>query len=170
MSELNEILLWHAGQYPAMQPQDVVKLIYQNEFGCEHLIGDQAGMLEYLKREIAENAQRKVERRWDEIGSGLVRLHLAGLKEQDAEAIFDAMRQTAAQHSGSEDSFQSKLKEMRRLCQEEKLPFDEQTLDVWLAGYPGGPVHHSDLFRHQYHPAYRVVLRSLAAAMSDQNS
>ena len=43
-------------------------------------------------------------------------------------------------------------------------------LDAWLAGYPGGPVHHSDLFRHQYHPAYRVVLRSLAAAMSDQNS
>ena len=27
-------------------PQDVVKLIYQNEFGCEHLIGDPAGMLE----------------------------------------------------------------------------------------------------------------------------
>ena len=107
-------------------------LIYQNEFGCEHLIGDPAGMLEYLKREIAENAQRKVERRWDEIGSGLVRLHLAGLKEQDAEAIFDAMRQTAAQHLGSEDSFQLKLKEMRRLCQEDKLPFDEQTLDAWL--------------------------------------
>ncbi len=116
MSELNEILLWHAGQYPTMQPQDAVKLIYQNEFGCEHLIADPAGMLEYLKREIAENAQRKVERRWDEIGSGLVRLHLAGLKEQDAEAIFDAMRQTAAQHLGSEDSFQLKLKEMRRLC------------------------------------------------------
>ena len=164
MSELNEILLWHVGQYPTMQPQDAVKLIYQNEFGCEHLIGDSAGMLEYLKREIAENAQRKVERRWDEIGSGLVRLHLAGLKEQDAEAIFDAMR-----HLGSEDSFQSKLKEMRRLCQEDKLPFDEQTLDAWLASYPGGPVHHSDLFRHQYHPAYRVVLRSLAAAINDQN-
>ena len=169
MSELNEILLWHVGQYPTMQPQDAVKLIYQNEFGCEHLIGDSAGMLEYLKREIAENAQRKVERRWDEIGSGLVRLHLAGLKEQDAEAIFDAMRQTAAQHLGSEDSFQSKLIEMRRLCQEDKLPFDEQTLDAWLASYPGGPVHHSDLFRHQYHPAYRVVLRSLAAAINDQN-
>lgn len=169
MSELNEILLWHVGQYPTMQPQDAVKLIYQNEFGCEHLIGDSAGMLEYLKREIAENAQRKVERRWDEIGSGLVRLHLAGLEEQDAEAIFDAMRQTAAQHLGSEDSFQLKLKEMRRLCQEDKLPFDEQTLDAWLANYPGGPVHHSAVFRSQHHPAYRVVLRSLAAAMSDQN-
>jgi hypothetical protein len=79
------------------------------------------------------------------------------------------MRQTATQHLGSEDSFQSKLKEMRRLCQEDKLPFDEQTLDAWLANYPGGPVHHSAVFRSQHHPAYRVVLRSLAAGMSDQN-
>lgn len=66
VSELNEILLWHAGQYPVMQPQDAVKLIYQNEFGCEHLIGDPAGMLAYLKREIAENAQRESGRCWDE--------------------------------------------------------------------------------------------------------
>ena len=105
VSELNKILLWHAGEYSAMQSQDAVKLIYQNEFGCEHLIEDPSGMLAYLKQEITENAQRKVERCWDEIGNGLVRLHLAGLKEHDAEAILDAMRQTAAQHSGSEDSF-----------------------------------------------------------------
>ena len=170
MSELNKILLWHAGQYPAMQPQDAVKLIYQNEFGCEHLIEDPSGMLAYLKREIAENAQPKAERCWDEIGNGVVRLHLAGRKEHDAEAILDAMRQTAAQHSGSEDNFQSKLKEMRRLCQANKLPFDEQTLNAWLAGYPGGPVHHSAIFRSQHHPAYRVMLRSLAEALRNQNS
>ena len=38
MEELKQILQEHAKRYPLMQPRDVVKLIYQNEFGGGHLI------------------------------------------------------------------------------------------------------------------------------------
>ncbi|MCH1939745.1 hypothetical protein [Holdemania massiliensis] len=162
MSELTDILLWHAAHYPSMQPQDAVKLIYQNEFGCEHLIGDSQGMLEFLKQEIEANSDRHRGRPWDELGSGLVRLHLAGLKPIQAEAIFDAMQQTAQLHQGREVSFQMKLKELESLTQLGKMPFDERTWKAWLTNYPGGSVHHSDIYRRQEHPAYRVILQAYA--------
>lgn len=160
MSELTDILLWHAAHYPAMQPQDAVKLIYQNEFGCEHLIGDAQGMLGFLKQEIEANTDRPRVRSWDELGNGLVRLHLAGLKPTQAEAIFEAMLHTAQRHQGREAAFQMKLKELENLAQRGKMPFDELTLKSWLTNYPGGSVHHSDVYRHQENPAYRVILQA----------
>ena len=39
-SELHDILLAHAERHPSMQACDLVKLVYQNEFGCGHLIPD----------------------------------------------------------------------------------------------------------------------------------
>ena len=35
---MKEILLAHLKQYPQMQLQDVVKLLYQSEFGGGHMI------------------------------------------------------------------------------------------------------------------------------------
>ena len=45
MEELKVILITHANRYPLMQPQDAVKLIYQNEFGGGHLIRDEEACL-----------------------------------------------------------------------------------------------------------------------------
>ena len=49
MEELKVILITHAKRYPLMQPQDAVKLIYQNEFGGGHLIRDEEACLNYLR-------------------------------------------------------------------------------------------------------------------------
>ena len=49
MEELKAILIAHAKRYPPMQPQDAVKLIYQNEFGGGHLIRDEEACLNYLR-------------------------------------------------------------------------------------------------------------------------
>ncbi len=51
---LEDILLQHFAQYPKMEPQDAVKLIYQQEFGPEHMIQDAAKSLAALKMEIAQ--------------------------------------------------------------------------------------------------------------------
>ena len=48
MEELRSILLAHARRYPAMAPQDGVKLVYQNGFGGGHLVTDPAQSLERL--------------------------------------------------------------------------------------------------------------------------
>ena len=54
MEELRAILIAHAKRYPLMQPQDAVKLIYQNEFGGGHLIRDEEACLNYLRREYTD--------------------------------------------------------------------------------------------------------------------
>ena len=51
MEELRSILLAHVRRYPAMAPQDGVKLVYQNEFGGGHLVADPAQSLERLRAE-----------------------------------------------------------------------------------------------------------------------
>ena len=51
--ELLNILKDHLQRYPQMQPQDVVKLLYQNEFGPGHLISDPLVCLNRLKDEYA---------------------------------------------------------------------------------------------------------------------
>ena len=51
MFELEQVLKSHAEKYPAMQPVDAVKLIYQNEFGGGHLIRDEEMFLNYLRQE-----------------------------------------------------------------------------------------------------------------------
>ena len=46
---MKEILLAHLKQYPQMQLQDVVKLLYQSEFGGGHMITSHEKSLERLK-------------------------------------------------------------------------------------------------------------------------
>ena len=50
MNELKDILLEQIRLHPAMGAGDLVKLIYQNEFGCGHLIDDPARALDRLKK------------------------------------------------------------------------------------------------------------------------
>ena len=50
MNELKDILLEQIRLHPAMGAGDLVKLIYQNEFGCGHLIDDTARALDRLKK------------------------------------------------------------------------------------------------------------------------
>ena len=50
-AELSQILSEHSRRYPLMEPVDVVKLVYQNEFGGGHLVTDVEGSLKRLRDE-----------------------------------------------------------------------------------------------------------------------
>ena len=49
---MEQILRSHFARYPAMTPQDAVKLLYQSAFGPGHLIADPAYALRRLEEEI----------------------------------------------------------------------------------------------------------------------
>ena len=72
MEELKDILIAHAKRYPLMQPRDVVKLIYQNEFGGGHLIRDEQACLNYLRREYDSITKKPNALLYEEIGNGIV--------------------------------------------------------------------------------------------------
>ena len=164
MFELERILRQHADCYPLMQPTDAVKLIYQNEFGGGHLIRDEKSCLGYQRRDYAALEKNANAPLTEEIGNGILRVNLAAVQAQDLERLGKVFIRSAMDHTGTLDSFLQKLEVLRQLTREGVFCFDMQGLEAYLcpyekAGYP--MVSHSETYRQNYHPAYRVVLEKL---------
>ena len=161
--ELDSILRCHARRYPLMQPNDAVKLIYQNEFGGGHLIRDEESCLHYLRKEYAGIQKDPNAPLCEEIGNGILRVYLTAAREEDLERIGKNFIRSAALHTGSLETFLQKLNVLRRLAGEGVFSFDAEELETYLAQYAqaGYPmVSHSEVYRQHYHPAYRVVLET----------
>ncbi len=158
--ELADVLRIHALRYPLMQPQDGVKLIYQNEFGGGHLIADPDRAIAYLHREYAQIEKNSEFVAEESIGNGIYRIHLQSLNREDVEELGQAFLASAKTHTGSMEVFLEKLEILRRLTGENAFCFSLEELDEYLteykkAGYP--MVSHSEAYRNAYHPAYRIV-------------
>ena len=163
MNTLSEILKIHAARYPKMQPTDAVKLIYQNEFGGGHLIKDEQACLAYLQKEYEATEKDASIPSWEDIGNGIVRVHLAPLPERDLAGLGQAFIRSAQKHRGSLPGFLKKLDILRELTKAGVFSFNSEQLNAYLAeyeamGYPA--VSHSDPYREAYHPAYRIVCKA----------
>lgn len=165
MNNLKQILIAHARRYPLMEPTDAVKLIYQNEFGGGHLIRDEAACTAYLKQEYSSVIQETDAPLTEDIGNGMVRVHLKALDANcyAPDALAADFIRSANLHTGSRESFLVKLDVLREAVREGHFAFPPEELECYLqayaeAGYP--MVSHSDAYRRAYAPAYRIVLHS----------
>lgn len=159
---MKPVLLAHARRYPLMAPRDAVKLLYQSEFGGGHLIRDEEACLRRLQQEYAATPQNSNIPLLEEIGSGIVRIHLGALDAArlTAAELGQLFLRSAAEHRGSMDTFQEKLGLLRELTREGRMPFSPEELDLYLTAYEkeGFPaVSHSEGYRNAYHPAYRII-------------
>ena len=147
--------------YPKMQIQDMVKLIYQNEFGGGHYISSEAESLARLQREYKALRVTCAET-FEDIGNGLCRLHLAPLQNYHLN-ISTANRffvNTANSVTGNNDDLREKLSIFRIACHEGQLPYPAADVETYLADYQEAgfpPVSHSEIYRNHYAPAYRIV-------------
>lgn len=160
--ELEVILTHHAKLYPAMEPTDVVKLIYQNEFGGGHLIVNEAACLAALRREYASVPKDPDALRSIPIGNGIVRVHLNALTDSEMEALGREFLESARSQQGSMSVFFEKLDVLRTLTAQGIFAFDTEELECYLSAYmrAGCPmVSHSQTYRLLYQPAYRIVKR-----------
>ena len=159
---LEDILLQHFAQYPKMEPQDAVKLIYQQEFGPEHMIKDAAKSLAALKMEIAQlQSSGAKEPLYESIGNGLCRLNLRPCRDRNipAEDVNRLFVETAQGMEGDKKRFSQGIRALQKLAEEGETPFDAVELDLFLARYPDScpALHHSVTYRLAYAPAYRIV-------------
>lgn len=159
---MTTILLNHAEKYPLMQPRDAVKLLYQSEFGGGHLIRDAESCLAFLRQEYAATPQDAACPLLEEIGSGMVRVQLAALDGwgYGVDALGRDFLRSASRSRGSMAGFREKLSTLSTLTRTGAMPFSPEALAAYLgqyeaAGFP--PVSHSDIYRKNYRPAYRVV-------------
>ena len=163
--ELCRILTDHARRYPLMNPCDAVKLIFQNEFGGEHLICEPNATLAWLRAERAATPWDPGVEPVEDIGNGMVRVSLAALEFSDTalRALNRDFFRSAQLHQGRRKSFLSKLDTLRLLTQRKVFAFSVQELEDYLERYISQgccPLSHSPTYRAAYRPAYRVVKRS----------
>lgn len=160
---MNEALLKkRLDEAPRMEPMDAVKLVYQNAFGCGHLIDDENGAAERVRAELKATRPDFAASGYTLIGGGLCRLDLAApqVRRLRPERIARMMRLTAAMPMGGKAALDEGLRRLRRLAEEGQTPFSLAALDGYLAEYrkAGCPmVSHSSAYRAAYLPAYRVV-------------
>lgn len=159
MDELERVLKAHGEAYPLLQPQDAVKLIYQNEFGGKHMQSEPIQALHMLREEYKGLVHDPVVPLFEDIGNGHCRLNLKAIgQEADLTAVF---RLWAAQCAkGNRESFLSKLDILEWMTRENRMPFTAFALSEYLQGYiqAGLPmVRHSEIYKASYRPAYRVV-------------
>ncbi len=161
MGKFERVLRLHLERYPLMGPEDCAKLIYQSEFGGEHMITDPQCSLERIRRELDETEPCCGEI-YEDIGSGTVRLHFAAAKAagMGPEEINERFVSSAVRSYGTKAGQEQKLCLLEWLCHEGNTSFSMEELTVFLKKYraAGCPaLHHSDRYREAYKPHYRVV-------------
>ena len=162
-----EALLAHARRCPLLTPQDAVKFLYQSEFGPGHFAPSPTAALSRLLKELSGVTQKN-QPLFEEIGDGLCRVHLRAIEAHGVapEELCRWFTATANAVRGDAARFAKKLQLLEALARGGALPFDAAALAAYFVPYraAGCPaVHHSEVFRAAYHPAYRVVFTRLAA-------
>ena len=146
-----------------MRPVDLLKLVYQNEFGCGHLIDDPHSAWSRLVEE--ERSLTTVGRKgcdYSLIGNGLARLHLRSVARTglDIKTLYRFFLLSARQMRGSEGGFLQKTEELCSLCQNGYFSFSRAEVMLLVEEWEESgkrPFSHSALYRRAWQPAYRVV-------------
>ncbi|MBU9727228.1 nucleoside/nucleotide kinase family protein [Diplocloster modestus] len=175
--ELSNILIRQYRNYPCLELQDLIKLIYQNEFGGGHMIQNESEAFVRLKKEweqnhksgapkpmsagAADTSQDTGHGYYESIGNGLCRLYL---NEQIPVTLLSCIHRmfcrTANTVNGSISSFEEKCLVLQHCCSRGDLPFSEDEYHSYMNTYRemGYPVlSHSTVYHAAYRPAYRIV-------------
>lgn len=171
--ESSNALTLHFKDYPLMTPQDAVKLLYQSEFGCGHFAPSPERAREMLYKECEGLEKDEKHPKIDIIGGGFIRLHLEPLvgNLEALSALATAFVRSAETPCGSMEGFRIRLDALKSMAQSGEAPFSPSELAEFMEEYEklGCPaVHHSEVYRKNYHPAYRVVKTELSAEVLKQ--
>ncbi len=161
-----KMLRWQYQNYPNLKTEDMLKALYQSEFGPEHFITEPDACFKILKQEAASCEKRKTGELIEAIGEGFGRVHLGLLDTYglSIETLFKIFLLSAEKPHGSMPHFRRKLKCLERMTELQGIPFDRnevhrKCIAYKRSGYPA--LHHSDEFKREYAPSYRVITKEL---------
>ncbi len=160
----------HYKNYPKLQIQDVFKFLHQSALGCEHIVSSLEKATEYIKEEygrgVAEN-NIFVEK----LDGDYSRVYLSCMDYGvSAEALGEMLFLSAKKEIDGQSKLKKKLNIAEKMITENLLPFNidefREAVQKWeKEGFPA--IHHSEIFREAYKPAYRVVSDKYAELISD---
>ena len=170
---IEELLREHYERRPLMRATDFYKLLYQGVFGVGHIMGDSAW--DWLRREAEglELEDLPGEFLLEEVSAdgSMVRVNLRPYLRLGLplEGLFEAMNETALQE-GSNEEFLEAWDVFKRLVASGDIQIDSgelKTLDQELQREGPSPHHHSEAYREEYHPAYRIVRKEFLKGLVD---
>lgn len=162
-------------RYPLLEVQDLVKALYQAEFGCGHLITNPKEGFERLKMELetcrmplSGNMPPLVE----PLGDIFCRVHLQPFSScgMSVSMLFSLFEKSAEKETGSMKAFIAQLNVLDGLITSGCIPLLVNDANTFLNEYRNAgcpPVHHSEAFRNIYMPAYRVIRTDLVRILYD---
>lgn len=164
---MRALLIDHARRYPLWEMQDLYKLLHQGAMGAEHAVSNEAGVRDWLIRELAELGPGPEEPLFDSLSPNgqLVRAHLRPFAERElpVELLLQAFLRTAQEIKPAPERLAVAAEVATKLAADGALPFNSTPLAGFFAeqqAHGFRAVHHSETFRKHYQPAYRVVARS----------
>ena len=156
-----ELLAMHCQRYPKLQIQDIFKYIYQSSFGCEHMISSldtAAGRIEEEEKSITSMRYDY----FDDLDGEYIRFHMNCPELRLASATLGKLFFTSARKEDGQSKLLQMLAVTRELVREGVLPFSSDELEAAIKQWEAdgfAPVHHSQEFRREYNPSYRVISR-----------
>lgn len=164
---LSQLIAEHLTRYPAMEPRDAYKLLYQGVLGPGHLIDSPGDFANRLRAEYEAALPEDAEPLWQAIrpDEALGRLHLRPFKARGGglDLLVASCLETAKRGWGKPWELMDAWATFVSLCRQgecQVFPLPEVLhFSRWLEeqGYPA--VHHSTRYRETYKPAYRLVAR-----------
>ena len=179
VKEFRNILKAHAERYPKMEPSDLLKLIYQNEFGPAHLHVDTEESLQAIREEFEgiEEEEDFEGSLYEDIGNGFVRLNFQAVDPLDypVEDINEDFVASCGLKTGVPQRFLQKADWALAHLREFPFRFTEEEFEEAFRRYLNScsdgnfrPIRHSRAYREAYEPSYRVILKERMRDFAEQ--
>ena len=159
--KLKQNVLEHIKKYPEAKLQDILKLLYQNEFGPKHLAENEIECFKNLSKEINTINFNEKEELFEDIGCGALRLNLKAIpKGTDLNYINKIIVKSVNEFCGTNERLVVKFGLLVVMAQNNEIPFDiESVRNETNAFAKNGfkPISHSEAYKKHYAPSYRVI-------------
>ncbi|MBQ4561700.1 MAG: hypothetical protein IJA55_05165 [Clostridia bacterium] len=145
-----ELLKEHFYKYPKAEIQDIFKFIHQSSFGCEHMVESLEKAVEYIKNEYQKGV---VDADIEPLDGEYSRVPLSFLDRGLSAETLGKLFYLSAEKADGREVLLAKLDILRELIDDPEL---EKAVNDW-AKNDFRALHHSERFRAEYKPSYRVI-------------
>jgi len=161
-NEVRRLVNDHLKMRPAMQVVDVYKLLFQGVYGVGHLLSKDAKSYlldEAAKIRVEDHQEEKLIESISPDGE-IIRVNLRPFlrKKLSLTVLFEAMIRSNV--DGDADTFLDRWRSFVDLVETGELPFSKcevKELDIKIKPGQIKPMHHSQKYREEYYPSYRVI-------------
>lgn len=155
-NEIIEIVKKHLKMYPLMQEEDIYKLVHQSFFGPAHYVDDATWAKKYLLNEAESCSDENPE--IIEVGGGYYRYTLV-YNHKYLESLCEAFIKSANTFNQNKDGFKELLDAVGASLSNKELRERFLKLAKELSSFDYLAISHSQIYRENYHPHYRIVYK-----------